>query len=110
MTQSRATWKQAERRAAALVAGRRVPVSGRIEAQVDIVHEDWSFEHKNWSSLPKRVTDALGQAEAAEVYARRLGREKPAVLIVHEVGSRHEQSLVVMRMTTFKALIEKPPP
>ncbi len=107
MTQSRATWKQAERRAAALVSGRRVPVSGRTEAQVDIVHDSLSLEHKNWSSLPKRVVAALGQAEAAEVYQRRLGNDKPAVLIIHEVGQRHDQSLVVMRMTTFKALFDE---
>ncbi len=57
-------WKVTERRIAALLGGRRVPVSGRGRGdQPDIVHPWLSLEVKDCATLPAWLLDALDQAE-----------------------------------------------
>ena len=57
-------WKATERRIAALLGGRRVPVSGRGRGDApDIAHPWLALEVKDRATLPAWLLDALDQAE-----------------------------------------------
>jgi len=87
-----ATWKEAERRVARVLGGRRVGPTGRAGA--DVVVGDWLVvECKHRETLPQWIERALGQARAA-AGPRRLG-----IAVLHERG-RHD-SLVVMSLSDF---------
>lgn len=62
------------------------------------VRTDWLVaECKSWRSLPARVVDALWQAERAA----RDGQL--AIAVIHQVGKRRADDLVVMRWSEFVA-------
>jgi hypothetical protein len=72
-------WKQAERRIAAILGGRRIPVSGRGRGDnPDIEHSSLSVEVKARASFPAWLEDALHQAECS---AR---NGKPPVMMFHQ--------------------------
>jgi hypothetical protein len=53
-------WKAAERRIAAILGGRRVPVSGRSRGDAPDIQHDWlSVECKNRATLPRWMLDAI---------------------------------------------------
>lgn len=59
-------WKATERRIAALLGGKRVPVSGRGRGDApDVAHPWLSIEVQDRASLPAWLVKALAQAEAA---------------------------------------------
>lgn len=94
-------WKATERRIAAEVGGRRVPVSGRVRGdQPDIEHPLLSIEVKDRASLPGWLKDALAQARAAA----RDGRAP--VVILHEKGQRHAGDLVLVGLEDFIRLTD----
>ena len=89
-------WKATERRIAALLGGRRVPVSGRGRGdQPDIAHPWLSLEVKDRASLPAWLLDALDQAERSATPAQL------PVAVLHRAGDRHDHALVVLRLADF---------
>ncbi len=83
-------WKQAERRIAAILGGRRIPVSGRGRGDnPDIEHPALSVEVKTRASFPAWLEDALKQAELAA----RDGKT-PAV-VLHQDRRKYPDALVV---------------
>jgi hypothetical protein len=89
-------WKQAERRIADILGGRRVPVSGRSRGDTpDIEHHTLSVEVKSRKVLPAWLEDAMRQAEAASKDG-----ELP-VAVLHQDGKRHTEALVVIRLEDF---------
>jgi len=91
-------WKATERRIAALLGGRRVPVSGRGRGDApDIAHPWLSLEVKDRATLPAWLLDALDQAEGAAIPA-----QLPAA-VLHRAGDRHDAALVVLRLSDFAA-------
>lgn len=93
-------WKRSERHIAALIGGRRVPVSGRARGdQPDIEHPRLSVEVKTRVTLPAWLLGAMRQAEAAS----RDGRLP--VVILHQSGDRYDDALCVMRLGDVAALL-----
>lgn len=91
-----ARWKAVERAIAERLGGRRVPVSGRQEAGVDIAHDWLAIEVKHTKRIPVFVVRALGQAKAGA----KEGQLPIAVL--HPPGSRIEDSVVCLRLADFE--------
>ncbi len=91
-------WKATERRIAALLGGRRVPVSGRGRGDApDIAHPWLSLEVKDRATLPAWLLDALDQAERSATPAQL------PVAVLHQAGDRHAAVLVVLRLADFVA-------
>ena len=89
-------WKQTERKIAALLGGRRVPVSGRGRGDApDVAHRWLSIEVKDRATLPAWLLDALAQAEASATPAQL------PVAVLHRAGDRHDHALVVLRLADF---------
>ncbi len=98
-------WKATERRIAALLGGRRVPVSGRGRGdQPDIAHPWLSLEVKDRATLPNWLLDALDQAEASATPAQL------PVAVLHRAGDRHDQALLVLRLSDFVDWFADPDP
>jgi len=91
-------WKATARRIAALLGGRRVPVSGRGRGdQPDIAHPWLALEVKDRATLPAWLLDALDQAECAATPAQL------PVAVLHRAGDRHDHALIVVRLADFVA-------
>jgi hypothetical protein len=91
-------WKSTERKIAALLGGRRVPVSGRGRGdQPDIAHPWLSLEVKDRATLPLWLLDALDQAEASAT------ADQLPVAVLHRAGDRHDRALIVLRLADFVA-------
>jgi hypothetical protein len=89
-------WKATERRIAALLGGKRVPVSGRGRGdQPDIAHPWLSLEVKDRATIPAWLLDALDQAE------RSATDDQLPVAVLHRAGDRHDAALVVLRLAAF---------
>jgi hypothetical protein len=90
-------WKATERRIAALLGGRRVPVSGRGRGDApDIAHPWLALEIKDRATLPLWLLDALDQAERSAA-----PHQLPAA-VLHRAGDRHDHALVVLRLHHFR--------
>jgi hypothetical protein len=89
-------WKATERRTAAILGGKRAPVSGRGRGDVpDVAHPWLCPEVKHRKRLPAWLLDAMDQARAA---AR---SDQLPCTILHEAGRRHADSLVLVRLADF---------
>jgi hypothetical protein len=87
-------WKQTERRTAAILGGKRVPVSGRGRGDVpDVEHDHLSIECKHRRVMPQWIKDALDQAVAASD-----GRQRLPIVVIHEHGKRHLDDVVMVSM------------
>ena len=94
-------WKACERKVAALLGGRRIPVSGRGRGDnPDIHHELFSIEVKSRKTIPAWLEDAMRQAEASV----KDGRLPVAVL--HQDHTPYAESLVVLRLEDFAGYLE----
>ncbi|HEY8489548.1 MAG TPA: hypothetical protein VIO14_01015 [Dehalococcoidia bacterium] len=94
------TWKHAERRIAALLSGRRVPVTGRARGDApDVSAPGLAVEVKHRAALPAWLLTALAQAEAAAE-----GDQLP-VAVLHGAGGRYADALVVVRLRDFARLL-----
>jgi len=95
-------WKQAERRIADILGGRRILVSGRAHGdRPDIEHDALSVEVKSRKSLPAWIEDAMQQAKAASKNG-----ELP-VAVLHEDGKRYTDALVVIRLEDFADYVKR---
>lgn len=91
-------WKATERKVAALLGGRPVPVSGRGRGDApDVAHPWLSIECKDRATLPLWLLDALDQAEQSATSA-----QLPAAFL-HRAGDRLDAALVVLRLSDFVA-------
>jgi hypothetical protein len=91
-------WKATERKIAALLGGRRVPVSGRGRGDApDVAHPWFAIECKDRATLPAWLLDALAQAEASAQ------PDQLPVAVLHRAGDRHDHALVVLRLVEFMA-------
>ncbi len=89
-------WKSCERKVAALLGGKRVPVSGRTRGDApDVLHDSFSIEVKSRKKLPAWIEEAMKQAEASA----KDGQMPVAVL--HQDGRRYRDSLVICRLGDF---------
>lgn len=93
-------WKATVRAVAAILGGRRVPVSGRHRGDApDVAHPTLAIEVKHRREVPAWLLDALAQAEAS---AR--GDRLP-VVIIHRHGGRRADDLAVLRLHDLAALV-----
>ncbi len=89
-------WKQAERRIAKLLGGRRIPITGRQRGDVpDIEHDALSIEVKSRKALPAWLLGALSQAQAASK------KGKVPVVVLHQDHTPYTESLVVLTLSDF---------
>jgi hypothetical protein len=95
-------WKRNERAIARRLSGERVPVTGRQRGDVpDVKHNRLAIECKHRKSLPAYLRDAIAQSQAAK-----RGDQLP-IAILHESLSRHDDDLVVMRLSEFEIWLSK---
>ncbi len=95
---SEALWKKTERRVAAIFGGKRIPITGRQRGDVpDVAHPWLSIEVKTRRALPAWLREAMAQAVAAAQ------PDQLPVVVLHEVGDRHADDLVLLRLSDFKA-------
>ena len=90
-------WKEVERRVAAILGGRRVPITGRQRGDApDIAHEWLGVEVKHRKKLPDWIHDAMAQARACSD-----GGKLPTV-ILHEHNQLYTKSFVVLELDEFE--------
>ena len=95
-------WKQAERRIAKLLGGRRIPISGRARGDCpDVEHPTLSIECKSRKKLPAWIEDAMKQAEASAK------DEQLPVVVLHQDRAPYAESLVVLRLEGFASHLKK---
>lgn len=94
-------WKEVERKIAAKLGGRRVPITGRARGDApDIEHPQLSIEVKSRKQLPNWLMDAMDQAEKAA----RDG--KLPVVVLHQSGDRYDDAIVLIRFKHLKRLMD----
>jgi hypothetical protein len=94
-------WKQAERRIASILGGRRIPVSGRGRGDnPDIQHPTLSVEVKARATFPAWLEDALRQSELSATDGK-----TPAV-VLHGDRKPYRAALVVCWLSEFAELVE----
>ena len=84
------TWKEAERRIARLLHGRRVGNQG--SATEDVAHDWLSVEVKHRRTLPAWLTAALSQAQ------RNAPDSRLPVVILHQHGTRSSNDVVCVKL------------
>lgn len=96
------TWKQIERKVAALLGGVRVPVSGRQRGDSpDVLHPTFSIEVKHREHLPAWLFDAMQQAEASK------RNEQIPLVVLHQKGVPVPSSFAVVRLVDLIELYKK---
>ncbi len=89
-------WKSCERRVAAILGGRRVPVSGRQRGDApDILHPRLSVEVKSRSKLPAWIEEGMRQAEISSTNGR------VPVCVLHQDRRPYEEAVVLVRLKDF---------
>jgi hypothetical protein len=89
-------WKRTERRIAAILGGRRVPITGRQRGDVpDVSHPLWSVEVKHRQTLPGWLCAAVEQSQAAAMPGQ------IPIAVIHEHGRPYAAALVVMTLDQF---------
>ncbi len=89
-------WKACERRVAAILGGRRVPVSGRQRGDApDILHPRLSVEVKSRSKLPAWIEEGMRQAESSSTNGR------VPVCVLHQDRRPYEEAVVLVRLKDF---------
>lgn len=90
------SWKACERKVAAILGGRRIPVSGRGRGDnPDIEHPTLSVEVKSRASFPAWLEDALRQAECS------VQNGKTPAVVLHQDRKPYRDALVVIRLEDF---------
>ena len=90
-------WKRTEREVAGILHGKRVPITGRARGDVPDVRHPWlAVEVKSRESIPKWLTGAMAQARAAA------STTQLPIVVLHEVGQRHDADLVVLTLRDFR--------
>jgi len=102
-------WKKTERAVAELLGGKRVPVTGRQRGDTpDIEHPYLAIEVKHRKIIPEWILDAMDQAIASATVQYKDERiSKTPIVILHKERTRHENDLVLISISDFKAIIEE---
>jgi hypothetical protein len=87
------TWKDHERRTAAVLRGQRLGATGA--ANPDVIAGDLCIECKHRDALPAWLTEALAKVR------KQAGRGRLGLVVLHEKGKR--DSLVVLSLVDFAA-------
>lgn len=93
MKQHKRTWQRHEQRVAEALGTQRNGNTGAATA--DIVTDWLAVECKSWRTLPAKVAAAMEQAEAAA------SSGQLPIAVLHQVGQRSAQDMVVMRWGDF---------
>ena len=88
------TWKENERAIARRLGGKRIGATG--QRTPDVVTEWLAVELKTRRKLPQWLVDAVEQVRSACPDVRL------PVVILHEVGQRHANDLVIMGLKEFE--------
>lgn len=95
-------WKQAERKLAELLGGKRVPITGRQRGSApDIAHDVFSIEVKHRQTLPSWILDAMNQADASN------DGSQISIVLLHEKHQKYEDSLTLIRLSDLLLMKEK---
>lgn len=92
-------WKAVERKIARRLAGRRVGCTGAATA--DVLTEHFSVEVKTRRRLPALLRKGMAQAMANAASLT------VPLLVLHEVGRKHDDDLVIMRLEDFEEWYEE---
>lgn len=96
------SWKQAERRVAALLEGERVPVTGcGPGAAPNVNHARLSIEVESRKRLPDRIRGAMRRAEASA------GEGQTPLAVPVEHGDPYADALAVMRLEELAGLLQE---
>jgi len=95
--QHKRTWQRHEQAVAAALGTTRTGAGAQNGGGADVCTDWLVAECKSWRRLPARVEAALRQAE------RSATSEQLAVAVLHGVGQRRENDLVVLRWRDFRA-------
>lgn len=90
-------WKKTEEVVAARLGGKRVPINGRKGA--DVAHPLFALEVKERRRpMPLEIRAAVAQAVGGA------SSGQLPVVVFHHAGDRHDEDLVVMRLSDFEDL------
>ena len=90
------TWKAVERAIAKRLSGQRVGCTGL--ATPDVTTDKLSVEIKTRQALPGWLRGAMAQS-------KRNSNGKLAIVVLHQVGHRHDDDIVAMRLSDFEQWI-----
>jgi len=103
--QHKRTWQRHEQAVAAALGTTRTGAGAQSrDGGADVVTEWLAIECKSWRALPARVVAALEQAERAA------GDGQLAIAVIHQVGGRRADDLVILRWSDFVAWFGEPNP
>ena len=92
------TWKATERAVMKRLGGRRIPITGRQRGDVPDGEHDWlAVEIKHRKEIALWLRDAMAQAVACSE-----GGAKLPIVVIHELGRRHDDNLVMIRQEDFE--------
>lgn len=95
------TWKEHERRTARRLSGTRTGNTGKPTA--DVQAGAFAVECKSRKALPTWLTDAMTQAK------RNAGEGQTGIVVLHQVGARSDNDLVIIRLADWLAVIKQEP-
>lgn len=95
------TWKEHERRTARRLSGVRTGNTGKPAA--DVQAGQFAVECKSRKALPTWLIDAMNQA-------KRNAGDRTAIVVLHQVGQRSDNDLVIIRLADWLAVIKQEPP
>lgn len=97
-------WKAAEKGVAAILGGERVSNTALGLRSADVETPAYSVEVKSRKELPNWLVNAVGQAH------RNAGRGKLPLVVLHQVGCRRVNDLVIVRLGDFIEWFGEPEP
>ena len=89
-------WKTTERAIAKRLGGRRAGPTGRTGSDVIDAPIPFAIEVKHRQALPGWLLDAMSQSRGAARV------DQTAIVVLHQLGARHDNDLVVMRLRDFE--------
>ena len=87
-------WKKHERAVAKRLGGQRAGPTGKTGS--DVLHPAFAIEAKERKSVPKYLEDFLDQAE------RSARPEQLPIVVLHKLGKRHDNDIVLIRLRHFE--------
>ena len=97
-------WKEAEKGVAGLLGGKRVSNTALGLRSSDVETPAYSVEVKSRKDLPNWLVNAVGQAH------RNAAHGKLPLVVLHQVGCRRMNDLVIVRMDEFIEWFGEPEP
>lgn len=98
------TWKIAEQSIAGMMGGRRVSNTALGLRSADVETDAYSVEIKTRKAMPAWLMDAVNQAH------RNCVGDRLALVVLHTVGQRRVNDLVVLRLGEFIEQFGDPEP